>query len=314
MGAVRLNISVRDVASVLESFTHVRVKRSTDGSGGTYNLITDSIPTKAKLLAPLAGTYNLSGKTLSLIRDSHTQVDVLFTGLDPLTVAQAANQINAAVGVAIASVSGTRLQLESTITGTASKLKIVGGSAASVFGWLGGERAIGYDANITLVGTQSLYEYIDNDGEAGYYYRVQYYNESTGLASADSSPFQGAAATMVGADKLSLCKLDLVDARGIAVPEQEVTFYAVHEPLAVEGFEVALTRAPISIKTDNAGHAEVALVRGLKVKAVFEGTSVIREFVVPNAASFDLLSVLGTAPDPFTVRTFAFPPAMRRSL
>ena len=45
----------------------------------------------------------------------------------------------------------------------------------------------------------------------------------------------------------------------------------------------------------------MALVRGEKFKVFFEGSNYFREFVVPNVAEFDLLQILSTTPDPFTI-------------
>jgi hypothetical protein len=258
--------------------------------------------------------YDIAGKTLTIKRDSHDPVSVLFPGINPFTADQAAHEINTVIGATIAAESVGRLVLTSTITGTASKMQVMGGSAANAFGWLGGERSIGFDSHIDLLAGVGIYEYTDNDGESGYFYEVQYYNTVSGLASNVSTPFQGAAATLINADKLSIARIDLVDARGIAIPQQVFTFYSVHEPLLIDGFQIALNRAPISVETDNAGHAEITLVRGLKVKVVIEGTSLIREIQVPNVASFDLLTLMGQSPDPFSVLIPNFNPAPRRTI
>lgn len=313
MGAVKLNISVSDIATVMLSFTHIRVSRSVDGETGTYTPITASSATPAVLTAPTIQSYNVVGKTLQLLVDSEAQVDILFTGVGYLTAAQAADQIDTAVGAAIGSAVDGYLTLTSVLTGTASKMEIVGGSAAAEFGWVAGDRDIGDEANIPLTGTQSLYEFVDNDGEEGYWYKVQYYNSTTGLQSNFSSAFLGVAATMIGADKLSIGSVDLIDSRGIAVADQEITFYSVHEPLIVDGFNVAMIRAPVTIITDNVGHAEIPLVKGLKVKVVFEGTSLIRDITVPDT-DFDVLTEMGSAQDPFSVVQPSFPFALRRSL
>lgn len=312
--AIRLSINVRDTAAVLASFTSIRVKRSTTGESGAYSLITAAAPAAAYLHASVAESYSVVGKTLSILRDSHAQVDVLFTGVGSLTAAQVATQVNAAVGTTIATVESSALRLTSTITGTASKLEILASSAASAFGWLGGIRAIGFDAYIPIQAGITLYEYTDNDGDEDYYYKVSYINSLNGQISGDSSAFLGSAATLVDTSGLSIATIDLVDARGIAVPAQKISFLSVHEPFVAEGFQIALTRDPITITTDNLGHAEVALVRGLRVKVVIEGTSLIRDIVVPDETTFDLLTAMAAAPDPFGVVQPSFPYAIRRTI
>ena len=138
--SIKLNINVRDPATVLASFSLIRVKRSTDGVDGTYSYITALTPDAATLLASVDEPYDVVGKTLSLLRDSHDQVDVLFTGTQPLTTNQVGDQIDDALGVSVFSNDGDALRLTSTITGTASKFEIAGGSAAAEFGWTTGDR------------------------------------------------------------------------------------------------------------------------------------------------------------------------------
>lgn len=312
--AVRLNINVRNPTSVLASYDVIRVRRSVTGESGVYSLITAPAPAAATLLAPTSQLYDVGGKTLSLLRDSHAQADILFNGINPLTAAQVADQINAEIGVDIAEDESGALRLSSSITGTASKIEIVDSSAVASFGWVGGDRDIGEDPHITILGDQTLYEYVDNDGADNYWYRVSYLNLSNGQVSAESTPFLGTAATLVDPSNLSVAKVDLVDASGVAVPDQDITFYGVHEPYMVDGLQIALTRAPITITTDNAGHAETPLVRGIRVKVVFEGTNLIREITVPDQSTFDLLTVLATATDPFSVSEPPFPFALRRTV
>jgi hypothetical protein len=159
-----------------------------------------------------------------------------------------------------------------------------------------------------------IYSFTDDDGEAEYFYKAQFFNTSNNLSSAESSPFQGDAGTVVDPANLSVAKVDLIDGRGVALEGQEITFYGVDQSFQVDGFQIALTRRPITIVTDNTGHAETPLVSGTRWKVIFEGTSFIREFVVPAGAAFDLLALLGAAPDPFKIAEPVFPAALRRTL
>lgn len=314
MGAVRLSISVTDVNQTLLSFNVIRIKRSTTGISGTYSFLTANTATPAFLRATLHGTYDVAGKTLQMYVDREALSSITFPGLVPLTTSQVAAQINAVLGATIATDDSNYLKLTSTHNGTISRIEIVGGSAAPSFGFADGTRAIGKDPNVALQADIANYTYLDNDGQAGYYYKAQFYNTSTSLESNDSAAFEGDVSTLVDADKLSLVKVDLVDARGISVPNQEISFYPEHELFSVQDFQVALNRSPITIKTNNAGHAEVSLVRGLKVKVVFEGTGVIRSITIPNTPETDLLGVMSTAPDPFSVDILPFPVAPRRTI
>lgn len=319
--AVTLTINVGNIDSALASYDVIKIKRSTSSVSGTYDDITDITPVAAELVAPDSGLYDVVSKTLQLVIDQDSQVDILFADPpsppvagDPLTAAQVATQIDAAVGQAVAFDDAGVLQLTSTNTGLASQVKIVGGAAAAEFGWVAGDRDVGEEAHIQLVAGQSIYSFTDDDGESDYFYKAQYLNTSNSLTSAESSPFQGDAGTVVDPSNLSVARVDLVDGTGVALPDQEITFYGADQSFQVDGFQIALTRRPITIVTDNTGHAETSLVIGTRWKVIFEGTSFIREFVVPSTPTFDLLSLLGAAPDPFKIVEVQFPAALRRTL
>lgn len=315
MPSVNIRISVADIDAAIASYDSIRVRRSRTGVDGAYELTTANAPTAAKLNAPTVGPYNVVGKTFSLLVDGDPQLDVVFTGTNPLTTADVAGQINTAAGDTIAfDGAGGELELISTLTGTASKLEIATGTAEADFGWVAGVRDSGEDAHVTLVANQNLYDYTDNDGDIAFFYKTQFFNTVNNLTSTESEPFLGGPGPILPSSELSKATIDLVDQSGSALPGQDITFYSTQDFHSVTGFAVALQRAPVTITSDNSGHAEINLVRGLVVKVVFEGTTVIREFTVPDQATFDLLTVLGTTPDPFDIATLPFKAAPRRTL
>jgi len=112
---------------------------------------------------------------------------------------------------------------------------------------------------------------------------------------------------------LSRWTVDLVDGEGIPLAGQVISFFGVGELLRVGSYEIGLGRSPVSATTNSAGHAEGTLARGLKVRVVFTGTSLIREIEIPDTETFDLLALIGTASDPMTVRSSAPTPALRNS-
>lgn len=313
--SVKLTISVTDIATVLSSFSHIRVKRSIVGVGGPFDLITGEVATAATLLAPTAGPYSVSGLTLEISVDRAPAVTVTFTGTDPLTAAALAGQINAELGAANASNVGASLQLASLLTGTESAIEVTGGTALAALGWSANDRDVGEDENIPLTPGKELYDYVDDDGDGDFFYVVHYHNPVSNLSSNDSEPFQGEPSAVVGTENLSRAIVDLADTTGFAIADQEISLYTVHQiPLVVDGFQIGLARAPKVMITDNLGHAEELLVRGSRVKVVFEGTSVIRDITVPDEEEFDLLALLAAAPDPFNPALPAFPFAIRRTL
>jgi len=313
MGTVNLRIFVSDIAGVLGSYNVIRVRRSITGDSGPWSELTAAAPTAATLLAPTTGNYDVVGKTLTLKIDSGVDTDVVFTGVGQLTTAQVVNQVNAVIA-GIASDDGNALRLTSTLLGTQSKVEIVGGGAVADFGWSDGDRDIGEEVYELLVAGTTVYYFTDNDGEPDYYYQAAFYHTTTGLISAWSDPFLGDTGSVIDAANLSIGTVDLVDASGVSVEGQEITFYSQHEPIQVQGYQVALLRSPITITTNTSGHAEISLVRGLKVKVVFEGTSLIRDITIPDAATFDLLDLLANATDPHDVVEPLYPDAIRRTL
>jgi len=313
--SMKLTISVSDIDTVIQSFNVIRIKRSVDGIDGLYTLLTAGTPRSAFLTASGPGSYDVSGKTLEVSMDFQAPVLVTFTGAAPLSTSQVVSQINTALGDVVASDVSNTLRLQSTITGTGSGIEVVSGTSLTDFGWSEGDNDTGEDAHILLQDGQSLYDYLDKNGSGDFYYKAQFYSTLTGVASVDSDPFKGDPGTVVGAENLSLAQVDLVDGSGIAIAEQAITFWSVYEVIEADAFVVGIQRSPIvTIVTDASGHAEVKLVRGLKIKVVFEGTSIIREFTVPDEDSFDLLDQLSSSPDPFDLREPDFHLALRRTL
>lgn len=311
--AVTLTVKVSNIEIALASFDAVKIKRSVSGAAGPYTDITASTAQPASLTPSLPGPYAVATKTLQLVRDEEDQVDIVFAGDGPLSVAQVVSQINAAVGAVIAAEVGEELVLASTTTGTASRLLIVGGDAASLFGWAAGQEDLGEDIHIPLTFGQTSYNFVDASGQPSYFYKAQFINTSTGLTAADSAPFQGGDVAFVGSEYLSVAKVDLVDGRGVPLKNQEIALYNLDNAFSVDSMSVALTRQPVMMVTDADGHAEVSLVRGTKWRAVFVGTSLIREFTVPDSTEFNLLTLMGSAPDPFKIAEPQFPSAPRRT-
>lgn len=318
MSVNTLEIFVSDIAAALATFNVMQIRRATTDAGPWTDL-TGLVAEAATLLGSTVSPFAVVGATLQLQIDSQSQEDILFTGTNPLSVDSVASQINAFfTGVAADNGAG-KLKLTSLLNGTQSKVYVVGGSAAADLGFVAGQRDIGLEENIDLVPGVSIYNFYDRDGGGAdgtetFVYEARFYNEATHQASAWSDPFQAVPGTAVGADKLSVASIDLVDASGVSVANQDITFFPIWEPLVVEGKQVALIRQPVTVTTDNTGHAEITLVRGLKVKVVFEGTSLIREIQVPDAATFDLMALIATAPDPFNPVEPDYPTAPRRTL
>jgi hypothetical protein len=313
--STQITVTVSNIATVIQSFNVIRIKRSVDGIDGPYTLLTDDVPTAASLLSTITGPYNVVGKTLEISVDFQVPILVVFTGTDPLSTTEVVNQINTALGDTVAVDDANALKLLSTITGTGSGIEVVSGTSLADFNWTAGDNDTGEDAHIPLQAGVGLYDYLDKNGDASFHYIAQYFNTINQLASTDSEPFTGVPGTVVGQDNLSLAKVALSDGTGVAVEGQAITFWSVYETIEADAFVVGIQRKPIAtITTNSKGRAETKLVRGLRVKVVFEGTSIIREFVVPDQIEFDLLDELSDFPDPFDIKVPDFNLALRRTL
>lgn len=308
--AINLQIFAEDVDTVINTFNVIRVERA-PAEVGPFTETTALVAGAARLQGG-AGPFNVLGLTLSLAVDNGSQVDVVFTGPASLTTDQVVSQINLALGSAIASNSSNDLILTSLTTGTSSKIEIIGGAAAPVLGFTAGQEDFGEDPYIPLVSGQTSYSYTDEAGESGTWYRTRYFNTLTNVFSAYSDAFRGDLGLQVPASALSTCSVSLVDMEGNAKVGQQIAFYPVSTPIQVSGFWVGATPTPIVIETDSGGQAEVDLVIGQKLRAVFVGTTLVREFVVPDS-DFDLLTVLSTSPDIFDVQQPQIPAAPRRT-
>jgi hypothetical protein len=315
-GVNTLEIFVDDIADVMSSFNSIRVRRSTSESG-PWTEITAAAAAAAVLLGTHSSPFGVVGLTMQLAVDSQAQEDIIFTGVDPLSVDLVAVQINA-VFPGVASDDGGVLRLQSLLTGTQSKLYLPGGGALPVLGFPDGDRDIGEEQYLYLSPNQSVYNFYDRDGsgtgDQTFFYQAAFYNTGTGLTSEWSDPFEAEPGTAVSAANLSVGTVDLVDARGVTVADQRITFYPSYDALTVEGFAVGIVRQPVSVITNNSGHAEMTLVRGVKGRMVFESTNMIREITVPDADTFDIMALMAAAPDPWSPTTPDYPAGIRRTL
>ena len=313
--AVNLSIFTGDITQVLASFDVMRVERSVTDEVGPYTELTAAVAQAATLLGSVAGSFNVVGKTIEIKVDNNATVLVTFTGTDPLTTTQVIDQINTALGASIATDESGQVRLTSTVTGTASKMQVVSGTSLVDFGFTAGDRDIGEEPYTTLVAGTEVYPFTDNDGQAGYFYRAWFFNTTNNQESPKSAPFEGVPGTQVTSGQLSLATVDLVDLTGTALANRKVSLYPVAQSLIVEGFGVDFARAGITIETDNSGHAETNLIRGSRVKVVFEGTNYIRTIDVPDQSTFDLLSAVAAVDDEFSKAVILnLPAAPRRTL
>lgn len=315
-GVNTLEIFVDNIDEVMETFDAIRVKRSTSETG-PWEEITASTAQPARMTGTTLSPFNVSSTVLQIQVNSEDQVDITFTGINPISVDQVVSQVNAHF-TGLASDSVGHLKLQSLLTGTQSKIYLVGGASIPLLGFEEGQRDIGEEPYVTLEPGVSIYPFYDRDGDGtgdeNFYYIVAFYDTGTGLTSAWSEPFEATPGTVIGAEYLSVGSIDLVDITGVSKEGQSISFYPLYEPLKIDAYQIGIVKEPVVITTNNAGHAEVTLVRGMRVKVVFIGTSLIREITVPDTDTFDILELMSAAPDPFNPIYPDYPKAFRRTL
>lgn len=313
MSAVTINIDVDDIDSALALYDEIEVWRSTTGANGTYTEITAASPAAATLVGTIASPWNISGQSLTITLDNADPVTVTFTGTNPLDTTAVLAAINAVVpGLASEVPSSTAgqntglIQLVSLTTGTGSSL-LVSGTAAATLG-LGTTKVNGKADRISLASPTALYPFQDFDGDPTYWYKTRYLSSTSQAVSSYSDPQQGIPQLVIPTALLTLVTVNLIDGTGAPIVGRRVIFVPTTNAVVSSG-NVNYGSLPgvdrIVMTTNDSGYAGVSLVTGQTFKVFFEGTSYQREFTVPAvtppATSVDLLTVLSTENDPFTI-------------
>lgn len=318
---VRLDILV-DPESWVGLYDHIEVHRSVLGEAGPYAELTGA--TWAPALLPPVSTVpggngpstNIVGKKLELLVGA-TPVEVTFTGVDPLTYAQAAAQI-AATMLLGAYVAGGKLVLQSITVGAAARLEVVGGDAAALLALpLAAPESIAYgsDPRIPLIDGRKTYSFRDYYGKKTYFYKTRLVNRLSGARSDFSEPISAVPQGGLTADHLVTGYVVLVRGDGRPDVKQEVTVYSSSLGQQVAG--VTLTGGQRAVLTDDYGRAEFRLVRGAQIDVGISGMNLMRRITVPadpSIESFDLLSPEYGVDDAFVVKRLDIPTAEKRNL
>jgi hypothetical protein len=312
-------------------FDHLEVWRSVLGADGPYTEMTAAswlpptfppdlygqVPPSPAVVGP---QVPIEGLVLNLLLDEETPITITFTGLTSLTFSQAATQITAqGEGLLVAFVwMDGRLVLTSMEPGNKAILHILGGNAAPLLGLpttSSSTVAYGKDARLELIRGQELYQFIDYHGDPDFWYKTRFRQALTGNVSDFSLPFAASSASIVDTSTLIIGTVDLIDAQGKPVQNREVSLYTRFGG-AVAGTDGVIPR-DIRQLTDENGHAEFSLVRGLQVTVAVAGTQLVRDITVPtdmSLSSFGLLDPGVGSNDVFVVQVPNVDYVVRRSL
>ena len=300
---VNLEILVKDV-DWMGFFDVLEVWRSRGTTSGPYEELTSNCWRPAKLpkgasetpsLAPSTQTVNIVGETLEFLLKEKDSVLIVFAGVDPLTTTQVASQITAQSAGRLSSFVNVDAQLVvSTMEpGTGATLRVLPSNAASFLALPLEEPdslAFGQDARIQLIQGQDVYRFSDIAGNTRFFYKIRFRNSSTGAVSEYSLPFGTGQAIGLSTDRLICGYLDLVTADGKPLIGRRASLSVHFNGSVVDGMLVAGTA--LSSLTDNAGHVEFQLVRGVKYDLAIAGLNLVKTITAPDnplLSSFPLL-------------------------
>lgn len=316
VAAVELRIVTQD-DEWLGSFDRVEVWRSNMSPAGPFQAVTGPEWRPAILPAnalaepsiPVVGrSLILQNKRLLLLVDGRHEVSVVFGTAGMYTLQAAAQEITSkSSGLLRAYVdSDGKLVLVCTYPGTISSLEIVGGDAAPLLG-LPTTRpesiAYGLDAHLLLVEGKQQYTFVDVRGSRKHYYRTRFLNSQTLVVGEFSDPFGADQAIGVNPVNVVTGHVDIVGGDGRPFSGLLVQVHAALQTDLVDGKLV--TGSSQSMLTDEHGHAEFLLVRGVRYTVSVAATNLVREFVAPTDPSIGKFSMfdpsVGTQNDLFKV-------------
>lgn len=315
MAIIKIKIFVPEIANVLTLFNKIQVQRSIVGTPTFADavFITADAPTAPSLLATLEGPYPLlQGTNLKIKVDGGFEQTVTFTPVNPITLSNVIAEFNTAITGATASDGSGVLLITGDNTGTDGTLELTGGTSLVILGLTSGSKSSGKDAHIALLTAVSNYEYDDQSGEASYWYRTRFYNQTSGTFSSWSDWTQGSTGAAVQSSNLIVGKIKLAELDGTALVGQKINIVNIFNPLISDGYFIAGRHK--TMETDGIGHAEATLIKGSLVDVVVEGTSLIRRILVPSVGTeFDLLDPSLVVDDAFGIQVPDLPAAVRRS-
>jgi hypothetical protein len=291
-------------------YTTIEIWQSVD-QGNSYQELTAPTPQSAYVESlPAQTTFQMGGHLLKVVVNGGAEQSISFSPLTQhWTPQQVVDRINEVIPGLASLITPNIVRLTSPTTGRASSIEVTYCDAYDLFP----ERlsAHGRDARITLALGTTIYQYSDVSGSTSARYRWRFTANGSDPKS-DFSPYVlGSTAPLVSPANLSVCQAKFVGLNGQPV-KTKLVIVSEQNPSSTNNLIVTST-APLQLESDDLGFIQFSLVRGTRVKVAIEGTAFVREFTVPDAASFDLLAAMAAAPDPFTVQTVP-PFLIRRSV
>lgn len=320
--AVRLDISLPSID--LSLFDVLEVHRSRSGIAGPYEHITANGTKGARVPStieedppwpPETGpALYLAGKSLGLrVNDA---VDLLLspTGVDPLTLAIVATEIQAqGSGLLRSFVVGARLVIETLEVGNQMSLEVTGGDVAGATGLPVGSVSYGRENYILLTPGTLRYSFVDRQGSNSYFYKTRFRNRLLDSVSDFSDAFSPTLISPVVSTIIGY--VQLIAGNGKPLISREVHVYSRLDGNLIGGRVVAgFSERKL---TDENGYVEFTLVRGLPIAVAVAGTDLVRDIELPSGSTPERLNLFDPsfgANDLFKVQVPNVPYATRRSL
>lgn len=325
---VQLHIFVEE-DDWLNVFNQIEVWRSRGLSTGPYEELTADSWRPARLPAdggdlpatPVTGpSVIISGLELQLRLNEQDDIIVLFTGVNPLSYAQAASQIQSQSAGRLRSYvdEDSNLVVETLEPGTGAILRVVGGDAAPFLGLPTTEPdslAYGRDARISLVAGREKYLFNDIRGKSTYFYRTRFRNSDQETWSEFSQPSPADQSIGLSHENIVCGQLCMVRLDGKPLRNQLVRVFNRYKTQQVESKLVA--GPELDAVSDMDGKVQFFLVRGSQVTVSIDGTDIVRDIEVPTdplVGIFNLLDPNLGPDDYFKVRVPRIEYAQRRTL
>lgn len=302
---IQLSYFVQDITTAVATFSRLRWWRSRTGQYGVYEAATSPALAAATILGTMQEPHQLNGRVLSFVVDGTVTVDVTFASVDPVTTAQACVEINNATPNVVATDDGGYLRLTAVSLGSNSSIAILDSDAAPFLGFVVGDGAVGGDVDTTLVAGTHEYFYIDSNSADDFWYRVEFWNPSTGDTTGTGVPFPANSAQHISKSKTIVCYVRLADMSGLPIESRRVTFSNPFLPNTVidQNSRWGIFRHYAQMSTDRNGYAEIRLLRGIDVDIVIEGTNFVRRITIPSTGSeVDLLDPALSTTDELSIQ------------
>jgi hypothetical protein len=312
----QLTIPVANVAALLTAgYTTIEVWAAQDADDLPlqFSEITGPVGLPASIAcAVAANTYAMGGATLKFqLKDGvvHTvSFSALVANWTPTQVADQINTVLPGFASVVTDVTGTYVNLTDTLTsGRLSTILIVYSDSPNL-GLTSGQQAAGIDGRIPLVSGTVLYGYVDQQGLPDTVYQWRF--SANGVSPISQfypvPPISGSPPPIPGLN-LSIAVAQFSDLTGRPV-QRTLVIVSDFSPDVFSGApSIGVgNEEPLLVQSDQNGFLQIPLVQGAKVRIAIEGTAYVREIVVPTGVTtFDLLTALATAPDPFTIQTVA---------